>query len=91
MANYFVGIEGVGGKIYFDETGFLFKSHSFNIQTGQMRINYKDIAKLGKWNSLVIVPNGLSVFTRDGIEHKFVIYHRNDVFEFLESKISEQA
>jgi hypothetical protein len=34
FANLFRGIEAVGGKIYFDETGFSLKCHALNIQTG---------------------------------------------------------
>ena len=30
---------------------------------------------------------GMSVCTNDGVEHKFVIYHRKDVVEFLNSKV----
>ena len=29
----------------------------------------------------------MSVYTKDGVEHKFVVYHRKDVVEFLNSKV----
>ena len=44
-ANYYRGIEAVGGKLIFDETGITFKSHALNIQTGESRIEYKDMLK----------------------------------------------
>lgn len=37
-ANYFRGIEAVGGKIYFYEDRLVFKSHLFNIQRGETEI-----------------------------------------------------
>ena len=83
LANYFRGAEAVGGKIHFDEYGMTFRSHAFNFQTGDTRIDYRDIASVGTRNTLGLVPNGLSVFTKDGFEHKFVIYHRKAVIEFL--------
>ena len=86
-ANYFRGIEAVGGKIFFDETGLNFKSHVFNIQTGEMYINYSDIQEIRKRNTLGIVPNGISIITKDGFDHKFVINQRNNVIEFLQSRL----
>lgn len=89
LANYFRGTEAVGGKIYFDELGMAFKSHAFNFQVGDTRIEYRDIVKASARNTLGLVPNGLSVFTKDGFEHKFVIYHRKDVIEFLNGRITQ--
>ncbi len=87
LANYFRGIESVGGKIYFDETGLVFKSHSLNIQTGQTRIDYSQIAEVKKRNTLGIIPNGMSIITKDNKIHKFVIYNRSNVIKFLLEKI----
>ena len=48
MANYFRGIEAVGGKIHFYEDKLIFKSHVFNIQRGETEIKYSDIAEIQK-------------------------------------------
>jgi hypothetical protein len=82
-ANYYRGIEAVGGKLFFDDTGMTFKSHAFNIQVGENRIEYKDILKAEVKGFLT----GLSVYTKDGLEHKFVVYHRKDIVDFLNSKV----
>ena len=87
LANYFRGMEGVGGKLHFDEEGLTFVSHAFNIQTGETRIDYKQIKSVAKRNTLGIFPNGMSIFTNDGIEHKFVIYKRTVVIEFINQHI----
>lgn len=89
-ANYFRGPEAVGGHIFFDENGMTFKSHSFNIQTGETRILYADIVKISKRNTLGLVPNGISVFDKSGFEHKFVIYHREQIIQYLQSRMSGQ-
>ena len=87
MANYFRGIEAVGGKIYFYEDKLIFKSHVFNIQRGETEIKYSDIYEIQKRNTSFIVPNGISIITKDGFKHKFVLNGRNKVIEFLNSKI----
>lgn len=86
-ANYMRGKEAVGGWINFDEKGLTFKSHPINIQTGETRIEYADIREVKKRKSWGIVPNGISVYTNDNFEHKFVIHNREQVIEFLKSKI----
>lgn len=86
-ANYFRGIEAVGGKIFFDETGFVFKSHSINIQSGETRIDYSQIVSVRTRNTLGLVPNGISVLTKDNKKHKFVINNRKTVIEFLTSRL----
>jgi hypothetical protein len=57
-ANYFRGIEAVGGKIHFDEYGFSFFPHSINMQTDILRIDYGNI-----WG---IKKEILSVLSRTG-------------------------
>ncbi len=86
LANYFRGSEAVGGKIYFDDVGLTFKSHKFNIQKGQTRIEYNQIQSVNKRNTLGIVPNGILIFTKDGTEHRFVVNNREKVIEFLRDK-----
>ena len=82
-ANYFRGVEAVGGKLIFDDAGITFKSHALNIQRGESRIEYKDMLEAKVKGFLT----GMSVYTKDGLEHKFVVYHRKDVVEFLNSKV----
>lgn len=80
-ANYYRGLEAVGGKLAFDDRGMTFRSHALNIQTGETRIEYKDILNAQTRGLLTEI----SVYTKDGAEHRFVVYHRKDVVAFLES------
>ena len=88
-ANYFMGVEAVGGKIWFYETFFMFKPHSFNFQTKETVIYYAQINNVTKRNTLGLVPNGMSVFTFDGKEHKFVLWDRSEIIDFLNFKAAE--
>ena len=83
IANYFKGIEGLEGKLSFDENGLGFKSHKINIQKADIRIEYADMEKAELRGILL----GLNVYTKDGTLHKFVVYGRKKVLEFLNSKI----
>jgi hypothetical protein len=38
-------------------------------------------------NTLGIVPNGMSVFVKDGQEFKFVVGNRKEIIAYIESKI----
>ena len=87
-ANYFRGPEAVGGWICFDETGLLFKSHGFNIQIGETRIDYNQIRDVSTYNLLGFIPTGLMIIDKDGVNHKFLIYHRKLVMEFLRQQIT---
>lgn len=86
-ANLFRGIEAVGGKIIFDDIGLTFKSHSINVQTGETRIEYSQIGVIKKRNTLGVVPNGISIITKDDLEYNFVINFRKQVIEFLVSRL----
>ncbi|MFI3165700.1 MAG: hypothetical protein R3Y45_05410 [Bacillota bacterium] len=86
-ANLFRGIEAVGGKITFDDMGLTFKSHSCNVQTGETRIEYSQISTINKRNTLGVVPNGISIITKDNLEYNFVINSRKKVIEFLMSRL----
>ena len=89
LANYYRGIESVGGKIYFYEDRLVFKSHAINIQRGETEIKYKDISEVKKRMTMFIIPNGMGITTKDGFRHKFVLYGRDKVIEFLNSKIDD--
>ena len=86
-ANYFRGPEAVGGKLYFDEQGLTFKPHSLNIQKEQLRLRFADMQDVRPRKTWGLIPNGLAVFTRDGTEHKFVVYHPKELTEYIRSRI----
>lgn len=85
-ANLFRGIESVGGKILFYKDKMVFKSHSFNIQTGDTIIVYSQIQSMKKVNTIGLVPNGLLITLQDGQQHKFVVYNRSEIIDFLSKR-----
>ena len=72
-ANHFKGIEAVGGKLYLTNKRLIFKSHKLNIQNHQLDINLTEINSVGRYNTLGVIDNGLSVITNQNKTEKFVV------------------
>lgn len=89
LANLFRGMEGVGGKLKITDRRLVFESHAFNIQTGITEIYFSQIAEVKKRNTMGIVPNGMSVITKDGVEFKFVLWNRTKIIDFLNNRITQ--
>ena len=90
-ANYFAGLEAVGGKLTLTDSNLIFKSHSFNTQTGYISISLKAILSINKsWTKLFgiipLFPNSFSVVTVDGLKHKFVVWGRQDWINQINQK-----
>ncbi|WRS26137.1 zinc-ribbon domain-containing protein [Oscillospiraceae bacterium MB08-C2-2] len=85
-ANYFKGIGALGGTLVFDQTGMTFCPHQIHVLSEKTRIQYQDICHVAARNTMGLVPNGMSVFTRDGKEHKFVLFNRENVIAYLNQK-----
>jgi hypothetical protein len=83
-ANHFKGAEAVGGKLYLFKDRVEFKSHGFNIQNHQQRIDIASITTVTFYNSLGIIPNGLQITTDHDVVEKFVINSRKRWKEEIE-------
>lgn len=86
-ANLFRGVESVGGKLKITDKKVFFQSHTFNIQTGSTVVLIEDIKEVKKRNTLGIVPNGISITTKDDKKYKFVVWNREKLIEFLNQRI----
>jgi len=80
-ANLQKGIETVGGKIYLTNKRLVFESHNFNVQSGKTEIKLIDINSLEfSWTKLFglipLIPNSLSVLTKDNKNLNFALSNR---------------
>lgn len=87
-ANYKRGVEFVGGKIYFDDKGLIFKPHKLNFHTSEVRIDFCDIRGAEPSKTLGLIPNGLLIYTKDNKQHQFVSYSCKEIAAYIRSKIS---
>lgn len=88
LANLFRGAESVGGKLKITDRRLIFKSHAFNIRTGTTEILIEQIAEVKKRNTLGLVPNGISIITKDEIEYKFVLWNRSKIIDFISKRMT---
>lgn len=72
-ANHFFNGEAVGGRLYLLNDKLQFQSHGFNMQNHGLVIELKLIRKVGFYNTLGLIPNGLSITTSEGKTEKFVV------------------
>lgn len=87
-ATYKRGLESVGGKIYFDAEGLIFRPHMLNFQTSEVRINFCDMRGAEPCKTLGLIPNGMLVYTKDNKQHRFITYSSKEMAEYIRSKIS---
>jgi hypothetical protein len=82
-ANLFRGMEAVGGKLKVTNYRLVFESHALNFQTGTTEIPLGNIVEAKKRNTAGIVPNGMAILTRDGMEYRFVVWNRGVLIDFI--------
>lgn len=88
-ANLFKGAyNSIGGKIYFYCDYMKFKSHILNSEQVDFNIRYEEIANLELIGFyLNLISNGLQVTTKSGDIFKFVVWHRQEIKDFLDYKV----
>ncbi len=77
----------LGGHIFFYDTYFNFKSHAINFGKADLNINYTDIVKVEFHNFIAnLVSTGLNITIKSGETYTFVVWHRQDIKNFLDYK-----
>ncbi|MEN5089784.1 hypothetical protein ABE458_03760 [Pseudomonas protegens] len=81
-ANLQRNIETVGGRLFSTNQRVLFVAHKFNFQSAPDEIEISNIQSLQPaWTRFLglipVFPNSLSVFTKQGIESRFVLFGRD--------------
>lgn len=83
-ANMFRGIESVGGRIKVTNKKVIFKSHALNIQRTIEEIPLNNIESVTKRNTMGIIPNGISIKLKSGVEYKFVVNGREALISLID-------
>lgn len=81
-ANLQRNIETVGGHLYLTSERLVFEAHRFNLQRGTTVVELGDVLSLvPTWTKFLgvfpVFPNSLSVHTRQGQEHRLVLFGRS--------------
>jgi hypothetical protein len=76
-ANLWRGAEAVGGRLTLSRAGLEFRAHSLHRQPEPLEIPVDDIVEVRRTRTMGIIPNGLAVTTRLGLEVRFVVGDRD--------------
>ena len=80
-ANLWRGAEAVGGRLTISRGGLRFRAHAFGLQTEPLDIPVDEIVEVRKTRTMGIIPNGLAVTTKLGLEIRFVVGDRDSFIE----------
>ncbi|HWB49209.1 MAG TPA: GRAM domain-containing protein [Stellaceae bacterium] len=89
-ANLFRGIEGVGGRLKITTRRVLFEPHKVNLQNNPAEILMTDIAAVTKRNTGGLIPNGMSIHTKGGVEYKFVVWGRDKLIDLISTRTASR-
>jgi hypothetical protein len=76
-ANLWRGTEAVGGRLTLSRSGLEFRAHAFNRQPEPLEIPIDEIVEVRRTRTMGIIPNGLAVTTKLGLEVRFVVGDRD--------------
>lgn len=86
-ANLFKGAEAIGGNLVINSTELSFEPHKMNIQKEIVSLKMRDIKKVEKRNTLLMIPNGMKVIVKSGEEYNFVVNNRIKIIDYLQTQI----
>ena len=82
-ANMFRGIEAVGGRMKITDKRIIFEPHAVNLQKMVAEIPLSQVTDVTPRNTLMIVPNGILVRLKSGVEYKFVVRGRERLIDII--------
>ena len=88
-ASLFRGIELVEGRMEITNRRVLFEPTILNIQRQPMEIPFEQIVEVRKRNTLRVIPNGILIRTKSGIEYKFIAGGRERLIGLIEKHLSK--
>ena len=83
-ANMWKGWEAAGGTLYLTKDHLIHVPHKLNVQNNEHTIELSNIESITLSNSLLLVPNGLTVHLKSGEKKKFVVNKRKAWKEEIE-------
>ena len=90
-ANHWQGWEAVGGRLFLTDQRLIFKSHRLNVQRHETSMELGEVVSIKPRNNFLLVPNGVSIFLRNGYEERFVVWSRRDwITKIRQAKITRE-
>jgi Short C-terminal domain len=83
-ANLLRGPEAMGGRMRITNLRIIFEPHAINLQSQPEEIPIGEIVEVGGRRTWGLISNGLFIRTRNGLEHKFVVWGRDRLIRMIE-------
>ncbi|MCL9808838.1 hypothetical protein [Flavobacterium luminosum] len=77
------------GKLFLLPDELVFQSDGFHFKNDTTRIGLYEIKEVKSFTTLLIIPNGLSIITRDGNQEDFILNNRREWKEKIEQMIEK--
>ena len=75
------------GQLFLLSDELVFQSHGFHLKNDTTRIGWSEIKEVRSFSTLLIIPNGLNIITRDGKQERFILNNRREWQEKIEQMI----
>lgn len=89
-ANLWRGAEAVGGQLTLSRAGLEFRAYAFNRLPEPLEIPIDEIVEVRRTRTMGIIPNGLLVTTKLGLEVRFVVGDRDRFIKEI-TKLTSQS
>jgi hypothetical protein len=89
-ANLWRGAEAVGGRLTLSRAGLEFRAYAFNRLPEPLEIPIDEIVEVRRTRTMGIIPNGLLVTTKLGLEVRFVVGDRDRFIKEI-TKLTSQS
>jgi hypothetical protein len=90
-ANLWRGAEAVGGRLTLRPAGLEFRAHAPNRQPEPLEIPIDEIVEVRRTRTMGIIPNGLAITTRIGLETRFVVGDRDRFIKEIAKLTGDRA
>jgi hypothetical protein len=91
LANQFRSGIASGGQLYLSLDKLYFRSHGFNFENYEYDLPLNEIAEIGYFNTLGLIPNGLFIKLSSGQEQRFVVGNRKYWKEVIEEAMQQSS
>ncbi len=83
---YYYGFENVEGELLICDDSIIFIAEKYGIITMEIKIKYVDMDFINRTESNLLIQNGIVIYTKEGLKHKFVLDNSLEILALLLTK-----
>ncbi|MHC1748894.1 MAG: GRAM domain-containing protein [Cellulosilyticaceae bacterium] len=79
----------LGGKLKISDTEIYFEWYKPNVPGGPITIPLNTIKEVKKSNTYAVIPNAMTITTKEGKEYKFILSDRDAIASYLQERVEK--